>query len=150
MKTKRFVIGTLSGGITMYVVGYLNRFAPILQPSPIVDARFLRALIVTALICLAVPSPAISQEGEQALSIKGLDWDATQLFMGGMGYGVEYFNIALFLDGKPQLYCTPLDVGVNGRVLWDLASKALEGPHEPDIVAIAALDELKKRYPCTK
>jgi len=152
MKTKRFVIGTLSGGITMYVVGYFNRFAPILQPSPIVDARFLRALVVTALICLAVPSPAISQESEQPLSINGMDLNTTQLqiFMGGMAYGVIYSNNTLILDGKPQLYCAPLDHILNGRLLWDLASQALEGPHEPDIVAIAALDELKKRYPCTK
>ena len=87
----------------------------------------LRALVITILICLAVPSPAISQESEQPLSIKGMDWNTTQLFMGGMGYGVIYFNTALLLDGKPQLYCTALDVSVNGRVLWDLASKALAG-----------------------
>ncbi len=110
----------------------------------------LRALVITILICLAVPSPAISQESEQPLSIKGMDWNTTQLFMAGMGYGVIYFNTALLLDGKPELYCTALDVSVNGRVLWDLASKALAGPHEPDVVAIAALAELKKRYPCTK
>ena len=109
-----------------------------------------RALVVTVLICLAIPSPATSQESERPLSIKGVDRNTTQVFMGGMGYGVSYFNATLLLDGKPQLYCAPLDANVNGRVLWDLASKALEGPHEPSTVAIAALDELKKRYPCTK
>ena len=112
----------------------------------------LRALVVTALICLAVPSHAISQESEQPLSMEGMDWNTTQLliFMGGMAYGVTYFNVALILEGKPQLYCAPLDFILNGRVLWDLASKALAGPHEPQLVAIGALDELKKRYPCTK
>lgn len=108
------------------------------------------AVVLTALICLAVSSPATSGEGEQPLSIQGLDWDATQLFMGGMGYGVASFDTTLLTDGKPKLYCAPPDVSVNGRLLWDLASKALIGPHKPDIVAIAALDELKKRYPCTK
>jgi len=108
------------------------------------------AVILTALICLAVSSPATSGEVEQPLSIQGLDWDAAQLFMGGMGYGVTYFNATLLIDGKPKLYCTPPGVGVNGRLLWDLASKALKGPHEPNIVAVAALDELKKKYPCTK
>ena len=111
-----------------------------------------RALVVTILICLAVPSPAISQESEQPLSMEGMDWNTTQLqmFMGGMAYGVIYFNNTLFLDGKPQLYCAPLDFILNGSLLWDLASMALAGPHKPDIVAIAALSELKKRYPCTK
>jgi len=99
-----------------------------------------RALVVMALICLAVPSPAISQESEQPLSMEGMDWNTTQLqiFMGGMAYGVIYCNNTLLLDGKPQLYCAPLDFILNGRVLWDMASKALAGPHEPQFVAIAA------------
>lgn len=107
-------------------------------------------VILSALICLAVSSPAISEEGDQHLSIQGLDWDSTQIFMGGMGYGVIYFNTTLLMDGKPKLYCVPPGVGVNGRLLWDLASKVLKGPHKPDIVAVAALDELKKKYPCAK
>ena len=111
----------------------------------------LRALVVTALICLAVPSHAISQESEQPLSMEGMDWNTTQLqiFMQGMAYGVIYFNTALILDGKPRLYCAPLDFILTAPLLWDLASKALAGPHDPHIVAIGALSELKKRYPCT-
>ncbi len=106
--------------------------------------------LIMALIYLAIPSPAITGEGEEPLSVQGLDWDAAQIFMGGMSYGVIYFNTTLLIDGKAQLYCLPTGVGVNGRVLWELASKALKGPHKPDIVAIAALDELKKKYPCMK
>lgn len=108
------------------------------------------AVVATTLICLAIAAPAITGEGEQPLSIQGLDWENTQLFMGGMGYGVMYFNTTLLSDGKSELYCVPPGVSVNGRLLWDLASKALKGPHKPDTVAIAALDELKKMYPCTK
>jgi hypothetical protein len=50
------------------------------------------AVVATTLICLAIAAPAITGEGEQPLSIQGLDWENTQLFMGGMGYGVMYFN----------------------------------------------------------
>ena len=107
-------------------------------------------VLVTALIYFAIPSPAITGEGDEPLSIQGLDWNAAQLFMAGMGYGVTYFNTTLLIDGKSELYCLPPGVGVNGRILWELASKALKGPHKPDYVALAALDELKKKYPCTK
>jgi len=105
-------------------------------------------LIVTALICLTVPSPAIAEEDESSLSIKDLNWNATQLLMAGISYGVAYSNTFLFINGKPELYCTPGDVSVNGSLLWDLASKALVGPHEGDMVAIAAIIGLFEKYPC--
>lgn len=111
---------------------------------------FRLALVIIFLICLTVPSPATAEEREQPLSIKGLDWHDTQLFMVGISHGVGNANIMLRLDGKPRLFCPPFDLSVNGGLLWELASKVLEGPHEMYTVAIAALDELKKKYPCTE
>ena len=109
-----------------------------------------RALIVTALICLTVPSSAIAEKDERSLSIKGLNQEKTEVFMIGISLGVANSNVLLFIDGKPELYCAPDDVAVGGSLLWDLASKALVGSHKANTVAIAAITELRKKYPCKK
>ena len=105
-------------------------------------------LIVTVLLLNLSPT-VVGKAQERPLSIKGWDWEKTQIFMVGMAYGVGFFNAALLMKGKSQLFCRSLYGNmVSGRELWELASKALIGPHKPGIVATAVLDELSKKYPC--
>ena len=111
---------------------------------------FLRTVLLIVTVLLLNLSPTVvGKAQERPLSIKGLDWEKTQIFMVGMAYGVGFFNAALLMKGKSQLFCRSLYGNmVSGRELWELASKALIGPHKPGIVATAVLDELSKKYPC--
>lgn len=85
---------------------------------------------------------------QEPLSIKGLDHAETVQFVNGVGTAVAYFDMNLRMEGKQGLFCVPND-DVDPRMVWTLASSSLVGPHDKEMIVIAALDELKKRYPCS-
>ena len=105
------------------------------------------AFAVALLIGLTVPTWAAKDE---PLSVEGASSGTSKLLVAGMAYGIAYFNVTLVLSGRPRLFCPPPKTSVNGRLLWELASQVLEGPHEPGIIAAAALDELQRKFPCSK
>lgn len=83
----------------------------------------------------------------EPLSIKGLDREQTVQYVNGVGIALAYYDFELLQAGKERLYCVP-DGEFGPRLIWRLASGVLEGPHEKEVIVIAALDELRKRYPC--
>jgi len=107
--------------------------------------------VLLTIAAVVIFNSPINSRTHEPLSIRGFDSQQTTMFVWGIAKGIQYFDTALLLSGKPRLYCKPLDgYAVSGNEIWALASKALRGPHRPDLIAVAALDELTKKYPCTK
>ncbi len=75
--------------------------------------------------------------------------EESMMFIGGLAYGIAYSNINLYLRTGQRIYCPPDDTPlVNGRFIWELLDKVLTGPHDPNIIATAAVAELQILYPC--
>jgi hypothetical protein len=106
--------------------------------------------VIAAIITILLSITSVSAEKPQPLSIMGLNGEETALFMSGLAFGITSFDAQLYLSKKESLYCAPMNAVVNAQVLWELAEKALQGPHRPQYVALAALDELAKKYPCKR
>ncbi len=90
-------------------------------------------------------TPAAGQDA--ALSVAGLTKRETVLLVTGMAYGMGTANFFARMEGH-GLYCQPREVLTDGQLIWDLVSAELKGPHKPDAIAIAALDALRRKYPC--
>ena len=84
---------------------------------------------------------------ESKLSVTGLDKRETVLLITGMAYGIGTVNFFARMEGN-GLYCQPRKVLTDGQLIWDLVSAELKGPHKPDAIAIAAVDALRRKYPC--
>ena len=92
-----------------------------------------------------VTNPAIADDSH--LSIQGLSQQETVEFIRGVGTALGYYDILLRMEGKDRLICPP-DGNIGPRMVWAAASGALKGPHDRDTVVIAALDELRRAFPC--
>ena len=103
--------------------------------------RTFLVIIATAVI---LSSPASAQ---QALSIKGVNEAGMQVLLAGMAYGIGSANFMTRMEGR-GLYCLPRGILTTSTLLRDLASAQLNGPQKPDVIAIAALDGLRTKYPC--
>jgi hypothetical protein len=105
--------------------------------------KLIRFSIFTLLITL--PMTAWAQQ--PPLSIKGVNDAGMQVLLAGMAYGIGSANFFLRMEGR-GLYCPPRGVLTTPALLRDLAASQLKGPQKPDVVAIAALDGLRQKFPC--
>lgn len=99
------------------------------------------------LVIAAAILPASIQAQDAPLSIRGTNEAGMQVLLAGMAYGIGSANFFLRMEGR-GLYCPPRDVLTTPTLLRELAAKQLEGPQKPDVVAIAAIDGLRKKFPC--
>ena len=106
-----------------------------------------RRLVLAILVAVAPLTGASAQKAP--LSIKGVNDAGMQVLLAGMAYGMGTANFVLRMEGR-GLYCPPRAVLTTPKLLRELASKQLSGPQKPDVIAIAALDELRKAYPCQR
>lgn len=90
-------------------------------------------------------TPAAGQDAK--LSVEGLTKRETVLLITGMAYGMGTANFFARMEGR-GLYCQPREVLTDGQLIWDLVAAELKGPHKPDAIAIAAVDALRRKYPC--
>jgi hypothetical protein len=104
-------------------------------------------LITVCSLLLAICTPQLSG-AEEALSIQGLNDVRTAEYVNGLAMAFSLYDLTLQAQKKPRLFCLPPGETVGASQIWELASSALKGPHEKQVVAIAALDELKNRFPC--
>lgn len=104
--------------------------------------------LVTALMLFLIASLALAEDSP--LSVDGLNLRDAQLLVAGVAYGFATYDAHIVLREKSPLYCAPVSASVNGKLLWQLAEKSLAGPHEITIIAIAAINELKMKFPCNK
>ena len=105
--------------------------------------RFLHAALV--LTASALPLCAHAQ-GEK-LSVTGVNDVGMQILLAGMAYGIGSANFFLRMEGR-GLYCPPRKVLTTPDLLRDLAAGQLKGQQKPDVIAIAAIDGLRKKFPC--
>jgi hypothetical protein len=104
---------------------------------------------VLAATLLATPAVASDQSEKDApLSIMGLSRDEAELFADGVAVGILFYNNGLLLDGKQPLFCQPPDLQIDGRLVWRLGEGNLAGPHRRETLGVAAVDELRRVYPC--
>ncbi len=99
------------------------------------------------LLLSAHASPARSEEAP--FSIKGFSEREQELFLEGIGQALTVYNLNVELQGNPRLFCPPANLRLNAKTVWELANSALTGPHRPEIVSVAVLDELRRRFSCT-
>lgn len=105
--------------------------------------KHFRAVLVLAAILLSANAGA-----QQApLSIKGVNAAGMQMLLAGMAYGIGSANFIGRMEGR-GLYCPPRGVLTTPDLLRALASEQLSGPQKPDVIAIAAMDGLRNKYPC--
>ena len=102
-------------------------------------------LVVLTVATMAAP-PGVSAQ-QAPLSIKGVNEAGMQALLAGMAYGLGTANFVLRMEGR-GLYCPPRRVLTTPDLLRDVAAQQLSGPQKPDVIAIAALDGLRKAYPC--
>lgn len=109
----------------------------------------IETLSLVIFLLLTVSNPLLSRAVEP-LSIQGLSAERTAEFVNGLAMAFTLYDINLEMQKKPRLFCLPPGKTVGARQVWELASSALEGSHKKQIMAIAALDELRKRFPCSR
>jgi len=107
-----------------------------------------KILTFVSLLLLAVSNP-LPISAEEPLSIEGLGGRYTAEYINGLAMALSLYDLNLQIQKKPRLFCLPPRETVGASQIWELASSALKGPHEKQVVAIAALDELQKRFPCS-
>ena len=90
------------------------------------------------------------QASDPPLSIIGLSTAESRLFIQSTVLTLAYYEFELRIEGKSRLYCLPKNNPVDGQLFWQMASNELTGPHEKDIVIVAAIRALKAKYPCDK
>jgi hypothetical protein len=100
--------------------------------------------IVLALAIFLVPAAAAQ---EAPLSIKGVNEAGMKMLLAGMAYGIGSANFFLRMEGR-GLYCPPRGVLTTPELLRQIAANQLNGAHKPDVIAITAIDGLRKKYPC--
>jgi len=105
--------------------------------------RYIRGALLAVLTSL----PLCVQAQERPLSIKGVNEAGMQALLAGMAYGIGSANFFLRMEGK-GLYCPPRRILTTPTLLRELASTQLKGPQRPDVIAIAAIDGLRRKYPC--
>lgn len=103
----------------------------------------LRTLFIVIFIML----PTMASAQQAALSIKGVNDAGMQVLLAGMAYGMGSANFIARMEGR-GLYCPPRGVLTTPALLRDLAGEQLKGSQKPDVIAIAALDGLRRKYPC--
>ncbi len=101
----------------------------------------------TVLVAVFITVPTMASAQQTALSIKGVNEEGMQVLLVGMAYGIGSANFFARMEGR-GLYCPPRGVLTTPTLLRDLAAAQLKGPQKPDVIAIAALDGLRKKYPC--
>ena len=101
----------------------------------------------TLLVGILIALPVSGSTQQPALSIKGVNEAGMQVLLAGMAYGIGTSNFFLRMEGR-GLYCPPRGVLTTPKLLRDLAGEQLNGPQKPDAIAIAALDGLRRKYPC--
>ncbi len=116
----------------------------LMTPAQIAEAQKVAADVPTQRMAAEAPL-------EARPSVAGLirGSEESMMFIGGLAYGIAYSNVNLYLRTGQRIYCPPDDTPlVNGRIIWELLDKALTGPHDPNIIATAAVTELQILYPC--
>ncbi len=107
----------------------------------------MKSLICIMAILIALsPVSQLNAAEDEPLSVLKIGPKSTARLMQGMALGIGASNVRLLLSGRRQLYCRP--AGIGGRLIWNLASQVLAGPHEPITIAIVAVDELQLKFPC--
>ncbi len=101
------------------------------------------AFAIGLLVGLTVPTWAARDE---PFSVEGLNSKSSKIFVDGMALGIAHMNAMWWLKGPPRLFC-PTNA-VTGSYLRELLSQVLAGPHEPKIIAAAAVVELEGKFPC--
>lgn len=104
--------------------------------------------LVAVLLLSLIANLSLAEDAP--LSVDGLNLRDAQLLVAGVAYGFATYDAHIALSGKSPLYCTPVSESINGKLLWQLAEKNLAGPHEITTIAIVAISELKKKFPCKK
>jgi hypothetical protein len=104
--------------------------------------RLIRPLLAATLLLAA------NARAGESLTMKAATDEQATIFLGGAAFALAYSNLMLQADKRPPIYCAPITYAPNAKEMWRLASKALTGPHEPRTFVMAAVDELRKEYPC--
>jgi len=105
-------------------------------------------LIIVCSLLLVICTPQ-SSGAEEPLSIQGLNGERTAEYVNGLAMAFSLYDLTLQMQKKPRLFCLLSGETVGASQIWELASSALKGPHKKQIVAIAVLDELRNRFPCS-
>jgi hypothetical protein len=100
------------------------------------------------ILLLAGAEMAPAQEEGAPFSIQGFSQREQTIFLQAIGQALTVYDLKMKLRGAPRLYCPPENLTLNAESVWSLANGALTGPHKPDIVAIAVLDQLAEKFPC--
>lgn len=108
----------------------------------------IKILTVLAFVLSVMCSP-LELWAEKPLSIKGLSPEGTVEYVKDLAMAFSTYDVMLRMKKFPTLFCLlPPGRDVSAHLVWKLASKALEGPHEKNTVAIAVLVELQMNFPC--
>lgn len=104
--------------------------------------------ILALAVAVVLPFAAVAQDKPAPLSVKEANEEQMILFLGGAAQGIGYTNAQLVIGHKEPLFCSPPDFQLGARTLYNAAAGRLSGPQEPGTIIIAALDSLKRQFPC--
>ena len=94
---------------------------------------------------LCLPSAGNTQNAP--LSVKGVNEAGTHLLLAGMAQGIGSANFFWRMEGR-GLYCPPREILTTPDLIRRMAALQLQGSQKPDVIAIAAIDGLRKKFPC--
>ena len=104
--------------------------------------------ICRSFLCpLALMTASGASAQSATLSVKGVNEAGTHLLLAGMAQGIGSANFFLRMEGR-GLYCPPRKVLTTPDLIRRMAALKLQGPQKPDVIAIAAVDGLRKKFPC--
>ncbi|MGE7469766.1 hypothetical protein ACQKLX_10010 [Bosea sp. NPDC003192] len=104
----------------------------------------MRALVTAAMFVLWAPFC----QAEELRPSAGTERDRA-VFIGTVALTLNNANVQLIAGGEKALFCKP-GVMVTSAEAWAAASAALKGPHEPTTIVTAAIDGLRRAYPCSR
>lgn len=111
----------------------------------------MKNLTIVIVLILAL-FPCVAGLANEPLSMaadgKPIPAEMETAFLGGAATALSYANVNLLIDHKAPIYCAPPEYSLSGKEIKNLASKTLEGPHKPELFIVAAIDALKKKFPC--
>ena len=73
-----------------------------------------------------------------------------QAYIYGAITGIGVVDAKITLEGNEYIYCVTANHGLTVEEFWNLADQALAGPVTLDLVVLAGVNELRKKYPCPK
>lgn len=104
----------------------------------------MRALVTAAMFVLW----ATICEAEELRLSAGTERDRA-LFIGSVAVTLNSANTQLAAGGEKTLFCKP-GLMLTSTEVWAAASLALKGPHEPATIIAAAIEGLRRTFPCPR